>query len=60
MTVPVRGLCPICAHVRLIHSAKGSTFLRCQEANVDPRLPKYPPQPRLRCESYVPREEPSR
>jgi hypothetical protein len=46
------GLCPTCAKVRLIKSGKGSTFLMCQHAAVDPRWPKYPPQPVRSCPAF--------
>lgn len=39
------SLCHGCAHLRLVQSGKGSTFLMCQE----PSLPKYPPQPIRAC-----------
>jgi hypothetical protein len=47
------GLCPQCVHVRRITSEKGSTFLLCELARTDPRLPKYPPQPRLVCSGFA-------
>ena len=46
------GLCPGCAHVRVIESATGSRFLMCQLAKVDARFNKYPPQPVLRCVGF--------
>ncbi|GAB4559070.1 MAG: hypothetical protein Tsb0020_04570 [Haliangiales bacterium] len=39
------SLCHRCAHLRVIESRRGSSFLQCQE----PALPKYVPQPVLRC-----------
>lgn len=48
------GLCPGCKHVRRIESARGSVFLRCTLASADPRFPKYPPQPVVRCLGHVP------
>lgn len=47
-----RGLCPACAHVKVIQSAKGSTFYLCERARTDPRFVKYPPQPVLVCAGY--------
>ena len=44
-----RGLCPECAHVRRIESAKGSVFWLCELAKSEPRLPRYPAQPRMEC-----------
>ena len=49
----VQGLCPDCAHLRLIESEKGSTFLLCTLAKSDPSLPRYPPQPRVVCSGFV-------
>ena len=49
---PARGLCPECAHVHIVKSAKGSVFLRCKRSKLDSRWPKYPPQPVGRCEGY--------
>ena len=54
-TLDPRGLCPGCAHVCIVESSKGSTFLRCDLAKSDPRYGKYPPQPRMRCEGFVAR-----
>jgi hypothetical protein len=47
------GLCPRCANVKLITSAKGSTFLLCQLSASDPRFPRYPPQPVVACGGFV-------
>ena len=44
------SLCHGCAYVRLVTSGKGSTFLMCQE----PALPKYGPQPVVRCVGFKP------
>ncbi len=51
---PRRGLCPICRHVRVIESERGSRFLLCSKAKEDPSFPRYPPQPRLACAGYEP------
>jgi 3-isopropylmalate/(R)-2-methylmalate dehydratase large subunit len=48
------GLCATCRHARRITSARGSTFLRCGLAAVDPRFPKYPRLPVLACDGYRP------
>jgi hypothetical protein len=50
------SLCQACAHVRLITSAKGSTFLLCEVSLVDARFAKYPPQPVVQCSGYAQRE----
>ena len=47
------GLCPSCAHVRTIRSAKGSVFLMCERARHDARFTKYPPQPVRRCPGWT-------
>jgi hypothetical protein len=49
-----RSICGGCRHARPIRSGKGSTFLLCQLALVDPRFPKYPPQPLQRCPGFEP------
>lgn len=48
------GLCPVCVHVQRVESARGSLFLRCKLAASDPRFPKYPAQPVLRCPGHAP------
>jgi len=52
-----RGLCPPCAHVRTIESARGSTFYLCGRASSDPRYAKYPNQPVVACPGFAPRSE---
>ncbi|HEY4180969.1 MAG TPA: hypothetical protein VGM90_29200 [Kofleriaceae bacterium] len=44
------SICHRCAHLRVIESGKGSTFLMCRE----PSLPKYPRQPVVACPKYTP------
>lgn len=51
---PRDGLCPVCVHVRVVRSARGSQFWRCSLATHDPRFPKYPPQPVIRCIGHAP------
>ncbi len=46
------SLCKTCEHAREIVSGTGSHFLLCRVSQTDPRYPKYPPQPVLRCEGY--------
>lgn len=55
------GLCAVCQHVKMVKSAKGSTFVMCGLAKTDPRFMKYPPLPVLRCGGFVaePDEEPN-
>ncbi|HEX5478677.1 MAG TPA: hypothetical protein VFY79_03045 [Dehalococcoidia bacterium] len=46
------NLCPLCAHVRRVTSARGSTFLLCDRSRGDPRFPRYPRLPVTRCAGY--------
>lgn len=48
------GLCASCSHARIIESKRGSRFYLCERSRVDPRFPKYPPLPVLRCIGYEP------
>ncbi|MFN0008310.1 MAG: hypothetical protein ACKVXR_10405 [Planctomycetota bacterium] len=50
--VPGSGLCPQCSHVKAVVSERGSTFLLCRKSAVDPRYPKYPPQPVVSCPGF--------
>lgn len=51
---PRRGLCPDCAFVRQIVSAKGSVFWMCEKARENERFSRYPVQPRLVCDGFDP------
>ena len=51
------GLCGGCEHARVIASDRGTLFLRCHYATVDPSYPKYPRLPVLRCAAFVSRVE---
>lgn len=46
------GLCSSCVHVRVIENRRGSRFFLCDLSKTDPRFPKYPPLPVLRCAGY--------
>ena len=46
------GLCGSCAHAKRVTSAKGSEFWLCGKSEQDPRFPKYPRLPVLRCSGY--------
>ena len=46
------SLCKSCDHMREITSGTGSRFLLCRLSQTDPRFPKYPPQPVVKCEGY--------
>jgi hypothetical protein len=48
------GLCASCRHARCIESDRGSIFVLCGYAAVDPRFPKYPRLPMLACTAYAP------
>lgn len=45
------SLCPSCVHVRFVDTAR-SRFLMCELSRVEPRYPKYPPQPILACPGH--------
>jgi hypothetical protein len=51
----VRGLCDSCVHQKLIHNTRGSTFSMCLKSRDDPRFPKYPRLPVVKCDGYAPR-----
>jgi hypothetical protein len=42
--------------VRIVDTRKGSRFYLCELSEADPRFPKYPPLPVLRCIGYSPAE----
>jgi|CXWL01.1.fsa_nt_gi hypothetical protein len=46
------GLCVGCAHLRVLRSPR-SVFVRCGRADDDPRFPRYPPLPVLRCPGFA-------
>jgi hypothetical protein len=48
------GLCAACVHARRVTSGRGSTFWLCGRSATDPRYPKYPPLPVLRCAGHEP------
>jgi hypothetical protein len=54
------SLCEHCGHLREVISGKGSRFLLCQLSRIDPRFPKYPPQPVRRCGGFVERDDAER
>ena len=53
---PPAGLCESCRNVRIVDTRKGSRFYLCELSEADPRFPKYPPIPVLRCIGYTPAE----
>ena len=46
------GLCTTCIHAKQMTNDRGSVFLLCLLSKSDPRFPKYPRLPVLRCEGY--------
>ena len=46
------GLCESCRHARRIESDRGSVFYLCELSTSDPRFPKYPALPVIRCSGY--------
>ena len=46
------GLCDACRHARRVESRRGSVFLLCRRSATDPRFPRYPPLPVLRCAGF--------
>lgn len=51
------SLCERCQSMREVVTPKGSRFLLCQLSTADPRFPKYPPQPVIRCPGFKERRE---
>jgi hypothetical protein len=51
---PNPGLCASCEHSRVIETVRGSRFYLCRLSETDPRFPRYPPLPVLRCDGYEP------
>jgi hypothetical protein len=50
---PEPGLCGSCHHVRVVESRRGSRFFMCDLSRSDPRFPRYPRLPVLRCRGFV-------
>lgn len=46
------GLCGGCVNARRVESRRGSVFLLCELSKKDPRFPKYPALPVVRCPGY--------
>jgi hypothetical protein len=53
---PSAGLCSTCMHARSVASARGSTFVLCARSQDDPRFPKYPRLPVVRCHGHERRD----
>jgi hypothetical protein len=50
--VTAPGLCGRCRYARVVQSRRGSTFYLCGRARTDPRFPRYPVLPVLRCAGF--------
>ena len=46
------GLCGTCLYCRKTGNRSGSVFLLCERSREEPRFPRYPALPVLRCEGY--------
>lgn len=53
------GLCEACRHSREIVNDRGSRFLLCDRNKIDPRYPKYPRLPVLRCTGFEQKQDDS-
>jgi hypothetical protein len=49
------SLCERCVSMRVVVTPR-SRFLLCEKSRGDPRYPKYPPQPVVRCDGFQARE----
>ena len=48
------GLCATCRHARRISNRRGSVFLLCARAAMDPKYTRYPRLPVTACDGYEP------
>lgn len=48
------GLCGRCTNARVVETRRGSRFYRCELSRKDPRFPRYPVLPVVRCAGHVP------
>lgn len=56
MMDPRVGLCSVCRHARHVGNRRGSRFWLCGLAADDPRFPRYPSLPVVRCPGFSPRD----
>jgi hypothetical protein len=49
---PHAGLCATCRYLRLVTNDRGSVFVRCAYAALDPAFAKYPRLPVTSCAGY--------
>ena len=47
------GLCASCRHARVVQGAN-TRFWLCERSRTDPRFPRYPRLPVLRCQGHEP------
>ena len=59
-SAPREGLCATCTHARRVTNDRGSVFYLCRLSAVDPRFPKYPRLPVIRCDGFTPKAAPPR
>ena len=59
LTAPA-GLCATCRRARVVGNRRGSRFWLCTRSADDPRFPRYPRLPVLRCAGYDPGVDPER
>ena len=57
VTAPPPGLCATCRHSRIVQTRRGSTFRLCGRSATDPRFPRYPNLPVVRCVGFEPAAE---
>ncbi len=55
---PDVGLCSACTFARRVENRRGSVFYLCDRSAEDPRYPKYPPLPVLKCAGFVAMDPP--
>jgi hypothetical protein len=51
-----QSLCETCRWMREVKTPKGSRFLLCQLSNSHAEYSKYPPQPVVHCQGFLPQE----
>ena len=46
------GLCDSCRHQRIVRNTRGSEFSLCERSKSDPRFPRYPRLPVVKCSGH--------
>jgi hypothetical protein len=54
----MKSLCETCKNMRVVRTAR-SRFLLCELSVTNDDYPKYPPQPVVLCDGYLPSDEAS-